>query len=164
MMPLHAVMMRHAGHIWIDSLWVRESSAAERCEEMERIQTAFRHDTGVWVIPITLQDGEIPEAAALPEAESSAEENPTQDSLAQRIRKIFQGEPSRAFRVIEIANILGKGASIHSVGGAILRLADDDVKFLHRVSRGKYKLHRSIADEPVTARVAPYSTDGAESI
>jgi len=72
MMSIYAVMMRHAGHTWIDSLWVKENGAKSRLNDQKRIHEALKLDTGVWFIEMTLQDGELA-TPANPEETSKAE-------------------------------------------------------------------------------------------
>ncbi len=71
MMPIYAVMMRHAGHTWIDSLWVEEfsflSGAEKRVDDMKRMHEALKLDTAVWIVEMTIQDGTTdPKVAADP--------------------------------------------------------------------------------------------------
>lgn len=62
MMPVYAVMSRIAGNTWIDSIWVRKCGggpgADTRAAELKSIHQAFKIDSGVWVVQLTLQDGE----------------------------------------------------------------------------------------------------------
>jgi hypothetical protein len=71
----------------------------------------------------------------------------TRDSLAQRMRQVFQQSPTRSFNVAELAKILD-GESLKTIGGSIHRLCSPKVRFIKRVSRGRYKLHQQQQQAP----------------
>lgn len=75
----------------------------------------------------------------------------TEDSLAQRLREVFQQNPTRSFNVAELTKAAGN-TSDKSVGGAIARLYK--IKFAQRVSRGRYKLRRQQQPDGVSEQQA----------